>query len=602
MVTKASTNMVENFEQAVRDIIGEPIPLVNVKDYGAVGDGTTDDTVAIQDALDDANAQGVYGVIFPTGTYRTSDTLYYYSNSLIELNGSTILADLTNTNDGRELFSIFHPRNPGTITENVIIQNGTLNSGGDDSQVYLFKSYTDPNGEAETFYAAVVCIFRCQHVTLNNLTCSGAIYGGRVKMSQHIEVNNCVFHNNGDDGFTCSDKPVDVSNSHPERTNHLTLNQCVAYENGWDNYGAGQSGFEIDDGGSYIVLNHCSAYHNNHRGFDVHSHANVAGEAVDGVYFNNCEAYENNLRVGSPTPSHNGYSVGFNIANYGGTGVIMTNCISRGHNRKEVIAGGVSGTPVRARQFIMDKCLILGSGYNAGESANYRDDNAILVYQIWDVRIINCNITAATFVTPIRSYDCGEVTLENNIIRAVGRWFNIDAPPEGDTGRFTEKFSLRFICRNNHFLSLGSNNSVNTGYRPNEASGWQQTVVESNYWNVDVDPNLSTNRGFIQFNSGASSDNSYGMAESLIFKNNVVKFDTEYPAGQVLWVSNTIKTNIQDNYFEKGFRHLLLNNLGYVAFTGNTSFRGKEYNGGGDWGNTSAFDYDAGNVFLEESP
>ncbi|AUG75220.1 hypothetical protein CFP65_0241 [Kitasatospora sp. MMS16-BH015] len=42
----------------------------NVKDYGAIGDGTTDDTAAVQRALDAAAAGGGGTVYFPVGQYR----------------------------------------------------------------------------------------------------------------------------------------------------------------------------------------------------------------------------------------------------------------------------------------------------------------------------------------------------------------------------------------------------------------------------------------------------------------------------------------------------------------------------------------------------
>ena len=64
--------------------------VVNVKDFGATGDGTTDDTASIQAAIDYAAGMfnqvsfppvGVYNppiVEFPTGSYRLTDTLVVY--------------------------------------------------------------------------------------------------------------------------------------------------------------------------------------------------------------------------------------------------------------------------------------------------------------------------------------------------------------------------------------------------------------------------------------------------------------------------------------------------------------------------------------------
>ena len=51
--------------------------VVNVLDYGAVGDGSTDDTAAIQAALD-AGSNTVY---LPAGTYRVSDSIAVNSNT-----------------------------------------------------------------------------------------------------------------------------------------------------------------------------------------------------------------------------------------------------------------------------------------------------------------------------------------------------------------------------------------------------------------------------------------------------------------------------------------------------------------------------------------
>lgn len=49
--------------------------LVTVKDFGAVGDGVTDDTESIQDAIDAVMSAGGGALYFPAGTYKTTGQL-----------------------------------------------------------------------------------------------------------------------------------------------------------------------------------------------------------------------------------------------------------------------------------------------------------------------------------------------------------------------------------------------------------------------------------------------------------------------------------------------------------------------------------------------
>ena len=65
-------------------------PYISVKNYGAVGDGVTDDTTAINAAVNAANNGDI--VYFPTATYKVS-SIVISKNITIDLCGSTILSD-----------------------------------------------------------------------------------------------------------------------------------------------------------------------------------------------------------------------------------------------------------------------------------------------------------------------------------------------------------------------------------------------------------------------------------------------------------------------------------------------------------------------------
>ena len=60
---------------------------VNVKDFGAVGDGVTDDTAAIQAAIDYAKSINGCTVFLPAGTFAVTSTLYLTDASGVKLVG-----------------------------------------------------------------------------------------------------------------------------------------------------------------------------------------------------------------------------------------------------------------------------------------------------------------------------------------------------------------------------------------------------------------------------------------------------------------------------------------------------------------------------------
>ncbi len=75
--------------------------ILSVKDFGAIGDGVTDDTAAIQAAIDSARTASVFAsVFFPTGTYIVTSTIVADRVSLSgDLGYSTIKSSGLGVND-----------------------------------------------------------------------------------------------------------------------------------------------------------------------------------------------------------------------------------------------------------------------------------------------------------------------------------------------------------------------------------------------------------------------------------------------------------------------------------------------------------------------
>lgn len=116
---------------------------INVMDYGATGDGTTNDTVAIQGALDAATGGGV--VYFPPGEYRIARNIgtndrwgVKVTNSNVTLKGDQAFLRRFNTNITSDadvypiLFVGVPDSNVASLTTNVVVDG--LNFIGENTQ------------------------------------------------------------------------------------------------------------------------------------------------------------------------------------------------------------------------------------------------------------------------------------------------------------------------------------------------------------------------------------------------------------------------------------------------------------------------------------
>jgi parallel beta-helix repeat protein len=72
----------------------QPVPVDNVRNFGAVGDGVTDDTNAIQNATNDATSRHI-GVFFPPGTYLHANSITFNG---VSVTGSGTASQLVSNN------------------------------------------------------------------------------------------------------------------------------------------------------------------------------------------------------------------------------------------------------------------------------------------------------------------------------------------------------------------------------------------------------------------------------------------------------------------------------------------------------------------------
>jgi hypothetical protein len=85
----------------------------SVRDFGATGDGSTKDTVAISQAIIAANHTGGGEVLFPPGTYRTG-TLELLSNVTLNVQAGAVILGSNETSDYGQISAFGFDHNYGT--------------------------------------------------------------------------------------------------------------------------------------------------------------------------------------------------------------------------------------------------------------------------------------------------------------------------------------------------------------------------------------------------------------------------------------------------------------------------------------------------------
>jgi hypothetical protein len=175
-------------------------PVDNVRDFGATGNGVTDDTTAIQNTANDAASKGK-GVFFPAGTYLHA--------SPVTFNGVPVT--------GVGLGSVLIANNPGNCAviltgfgpsiQNMVISTQGLAGGTSllvpNTATILVQNATSFTVANDTIVAGPnawpVLVLMSTVGTINSVVCDGTgnvnDIGVVIDQSNHVTIANCLFQN-----------------------------------------------------------------------------------------------------------------------------------------------------------------------------------------------------------------------------------------------------------------------------------------------------------------------------------------------------------------------------------------------------------------------
>ena len=235
----------------------------NVRDFGAVGDGTANDTAAIQRAID---AGGT--VYVPAGTYKTG-TLYLRSNGGLELDSNAVFIASTDPEDfsqpdfceqesGSTVGNATHAHMIVALeVENIFIRGGRFDGNArsfypedvqPDYDDPCGPSYATPPWRPQQMFFICECnnvrlsdfnvidspcwscfLYGCENVQIDKINIQNSPYVGEndgidIDCCRFVTVSNCII-NVGDDALTlrgCSEKLKT-----PRACEYITVSNCV---------------------------------------------------------------------------------------------------------------------------------------------------------------------------------------------------------------------------------------------------------------------------------------------------------------------------------------------------------------------------------------
>ncbi len=304
-------------------------PFLDVRQYGATGDGVTDDTAAIQAAINAASAGGGGIVWLPTGTYLISDQLVTYANVVLAgVHWAAVTIQLANGFPLAKYAITNHASTVGSGNDvGIVLSHITfdLNAAG--------QSGAGQNAACPAFSLTTDLLWDNVHV-INPYDFAGLINGTPGSFAANIRpvMRDCVIE--GATQATNNDL-FDFGNSTDGRVESCTFDGGNGFSSAWTNHcvydkctfanmgtaSAPQAAGMGLEGVTNATVSNCIAYNNAGHGFIVIQWSEDANlQASEDVSYEGCFAIGNNTSRGNNS--------GFNAADTQNTNALPTKGLS----------------------------------------------------------------------------------------------------------------------------------------------------------------------------------------------------------------------------------------------------------------------------------
>ena len=143
------------------------IDYVSVKDFGVVGDGKTDDTLALQKALDEIKGKGK--LMMPEGTFLVSNTISIPSETHLVGEGKHTIIKMRH-DVGRDT-TLMRTGSRGDKKENIVLEDFTLDFNRDRWTKSGGETLKDTDGGDQDNDQTTLSICFSEYVLVKNVRC-----------------------------------------------------------------------------------------------------------------------------------------------------------------------------------------------------------------------------------------------------------------------------------------------------------------------------------------------------------------------------------------------------------------------------------------------